>query len=189
MESEGNQSFSSLAPDKDTPGGCAAGSGCFCCGFRSKEASGRCKEASHPPAVHGDAAMAPSAPITFVPPLPSPGFGSSDRLVAQSNGCALGSTQKLPGKSNLKHKTSIPSNSHPGNGSSTMDGKDRFGESEDIIGERVQGQGERGTKVQWLDNYGKDLTEVFEFEPSSDSDDSEDSDDEDSSQACTCVIQ
>lgn len=70
-----------------------------------------------------------------------------------------------------------------------MDGKDRFGESEDIIGERVQGQGERGTKVQWLDNYGKDLTEVFEFEPSSDSDDSEDSDDEDSSQACTCVIQ
>lgn len=42
----------------------------------------------------------------------------------------------------------------------------RFGESHDGGGgERGQGEGERGTKVQWIDSYGKDLTQVFEFEP------------------------
>lgn len=71
-----------------------------------------------------------------------------------------------------------------------MDSKDvKFGECQVGCEESGQVEGERETKVQWLDNYGKDLTQVFEYEPSSDSDDSEDSDDEDSSQACTCVIQ
>lgn len=41
--------------------------------------------------------------------------------------------------------------------------------------------------IQWLDNHGKELTEVREFEPS----ESEDSDDdhEDLLTSCTCVIQ
>ncbi|XP_024384012.1 uncharacterized protein [Physcomitrium patens] len=134
--------------------------------------------------------MAPSAPITFAPPLPTPSFGSSDRLADQSNGHALGSTQKLPGKSNLKQTSTVNSTPHPCNGPSTVDSKDvKFGECQVGCEESGQVEGERETKVQWLDNYGKDLTQVFEYEPSSDSDDSEDSDDEDSSQACTCVIQ
>lgn len=133
--------------------------------------------------------MAPSAPITLPAPMPAPAFGSSDRLGVQSNGHTLGSAQKVPGKSNLKQTSTIPSTSHSGNGASAVEGRDvRFGESQDL--ERGQGEGERGTKVQWIDSYGKDLTQVFEFEPSSDSDDSEDDDDDsDSSQACTCVIQ
>lgn len=110
--------------------------------------------------------MAPSAPITLPPPLPAPAFGSSDRLGLQSNGHTLGSAQKLPGKSNLKQKPTIPSTSHSGNGTSTLEGKDgRFGDPLEDGGERGQGEGERGTKVQWIDNYGKDLTQVFEFEP------------------------
>ncbi|KAG0569487.1 hypothetical protein M758_6G090500 [Ceratodon purpureus] len=135
--------------------------------------------------------MAPSAPITLPAPLPAPAFGSSDRLGVQSNGHSLGSAQKVPGKSNLKQKPTTPSTSHSGNGTSTGEGKEaRFGDAVEDGGERGQGEGERGTRVQWIDNYGKDLTQVFEFEPSSDSDDSEDDDDDsDSSQACTCVIQ
>lgn len=41
--------------------------------------------------------------------------------------------------------------------------------------------------IQWLDNHGKELTEVREFEPSG----SEDSDDEreDLLSSCSCVIQ
>ena len=110
--------------------------------------------------------MAPSAPITLPAPLPAPAFGSSDQLGHQSNGHTLGSTQKLPGKSNLKQTSTIPSTSHSGNGSLTLDCKDvRFGDSHEDGGERGQGEGERGTKVQWIDNYGKDLTQVFEFEP------------------------
>lgn len=130
--------------------------------------------------------MAPSAPITLPAPLPASAFGSSDRLGLQSNGHTLGSTQKLPGKSNLKQTSTIPSASHYGNGSSTFEGKGaRF-----VVSLEDGGEGERGTKVQWIDNYGKDLTQVFEFEPSSDSDDSEgDEDDSDSPQACTCLIQ
>jgi hypothetical protein len=120
--------------------------------------------------------MAPSAPITLPAPVPAPAF---------VNGHALGSAQKVPGKSNLKQTSTIPSTSS--NGASSTDV--RFGESHED-GERAQGESERGTKVQWIDNYGKELTQVFEFEPSSDSDDSDDSDDDsDSSQSCTCVIQ
>lgn len=136
-----------------------------CCGFRSKRATARRRRSAQPTALHGDAAMAPSAPITLPPPLPSPAFGSSDRLGLQSNGHTLGSTQKVPGKSNLKQTPPIPSSSH-GNGSSTMESKDaRFGDSHEGGAERGQGEVERGTKVQWIDNYGKDLTQVFEFEP------------------------
>ena len=133
-----------------------------CCGFRS----GRPRKAAHPPELHGDAAMAPSAPITLPSPLPAPVFGSSDRLGLQSNGHTLGSNQKLPGKSNLKQTSVVPSSSNSGNGSSTLEAKDaRFGDELEGGGERGQGEGERATKVQWIDNYGKDLTQVFEFEP------------------------
>lgn len=95
--------------------------------------------------------MAPSAPITLPAPVPAPAF---------VNGHALGSAQKVPGKSNLKQTSTIPSTSS--NGASSTDV--RFGEPHED-GERAQGESERGTKVQWIDNYGKELTQVFEFEP------------------------
>jgi hypothetical protein len=154
--------FSSLAPDKDTPRGCTSESCCLCCGFGSRGGAGRRRKGAgqHEGALQGDAAMAPSAPITLPAPMPAPAFG------LQSNGHALGSAQKVPGKSNLKQTSTIPSTSQPGNGAaSIVEGRDvRFGESQEV-GERGQGEGERGTKVQWIDNYGKDLTQVFEFEP------------------------
>lgn len=116
--------------------------------------------------------MVPSAPITAPAPVAPPEFD------LQSNG-HVAFAQKLPGKSNLKQTSTIPSTSS--NGASSIAGEPH---------EDGQGEGERGSKVHWIDDYGKELTQVFEFEPSSDSDDSEDDDDDsDSSQSCTCVIQ
>lgn len=43
-------------------------------------------------------------------------------------------------------------------------------------------------RVTWTDNHGKDLAEVWEYEPSDTIDSDEESDSE-STQACTCVIQ
>jgi hypothetical protein len=109
--------------------------------------------------------MAPSAPVTHTTPLPAPAFVSSDQLGLQFNSHTLGSTQKLPGKSNLKQISTIPSTSLSVNGSSTLKGKNaRFRDSREDGGDRG-GEGEIGIKVQWIDNYGKDLTQVFEFEP------------------------
>ncbi|KAJ7554680.1 hypothetical protein O6H91_01G087400 [Diphasiastrum complanatum] len=42
--------------------------------------------------------------------------------------------------------------------------------------------------VHWVDDYGKNIAEVREFEPS-DSGDSDEDEDSDSSQSCNCVIQ
>lgn len=142
--SRGSAAYSSLASDKVTPRGCATGACCLCCGSRSKRGQRRRSKGA-------DAAMAPSAPITLPAPVPAPAF---------VNGHALGSAQKVPGKSNLKQTSTIPSTSS--NGASSTDV--RFGESHED-GERAQVDSERGTKVQWIDNYGKELTQVFEFEP------------------------
>ncbi|CAM6110003.1 unnamed protein product [Calypogeia fissa] len=46
----------------------------------------------------------------------------------------------------------------------------------------------KDSRVTWTDNHGKDLAEVWEYEPS-DTNDSDEESDCDSSQACSCVIQ
>ena len=116
--------------------------------------------------------MAPSAPISSLPPpMPSPAFGVNDGVAQQSNGHSLGST-KLPGKSNLKHSPSIPStstsHSHSGNGSSGPESRG-FGDFEEADdnhhGDHEESNNRGPCKVQWIDNFGKDLTQVFEFEP------------------------
>lgn len=91
--------------------------------------------------------MVPSAPITAPAPVAPPEFD------LQSNG-HVAFAQKLPGKSNLKQTSTIPSTSS--NGASSIAGEPH---------EDGQGEGERGSKVHWIDDYGKELTQVFEFEP------------------------
>jgi hypothetical protein len=52
-----------------------------------------------------------------------------------------------------------------------------------------QRQKKRECKVQWIDDCGKDLTQILEFEPSDSDDSDDDNNDGQLLQVCACLIQ
>ncbi|CAK9233614.1 unnamed protein product [Sphagnum troendelagicum] len=117
-------------------------------------------------------------------------------------------------KSNLKHKSSLPPSlqGHDGSKNNRVrvsmpvrpeaakakveeeeeeeeeeEGPDSgAGDEADVANHR---QKKRECKVQWIDDCGKDLTQILEFEPSDSDDSDDDNNDGQSLQVCACLIQ
>lgn len=139
------------------------------------------------PFASGDAPMAPSAPLPLPPPVPLNAFLGADETVQPSNGHSTGALPvppqlKLPGKSNLRrhsmfaigsphqptmrhsqscHSTSDPSIALESDGANGGPNSSGHGHGPGV-GRSPQRQ---QSKVRWTDSHGKDLTEVWEFEP------------------------
>ncbi|KAH8945744.1 hypothetical protein BDL97_12G056600 [Sphagnum fallax] len=177
---------------------------CFCCwkAAAAQERSQSLKVASNSTVVDwGDAGMTPSsAPVVLLPPAPV----ASAAAVANESPCGINGhsrvpSGKLPGKSNLKQSFPSAYNHAPNNGASRAEeehlanpepGEDyataAAGAADVVVNEPEE---KRHCKVQWIDNFGEDLAQIHEFEPSDSGDSDDDDDDGESSQACTCVIQ
>lgn len=144
----------------------------------------------------GDAYTVPSSHVPLSPPvIPSPVAAAAAASVEPPsgvNGHSQVPTVKLPRKSNLKQSSSFFS--HAENGVRVSRAEDHVSNSEagEVSGVdvAVDEPGEkRECKVQWIDNFGKELIQVHEFEPSDSGDSEDDEDDREPLQTCTCVIQ
>ncbi len=175
---KGGEKLHSLASEKEAHSGCASTAllgrcsssccCCYCCHKPLKDSSCRSRR-------DDAAAMAHSAP-----PLPVLAIVGHEPL-DQSNGHM--SHPSL--KSNLKHKSSLPPSLQGRDGSKSNRVRVRVSmpvrpEAAKAKGEEEGGpdsgagdeaavanhrQKKRERKVQWIDDYGKDLTQILEFEP------------------------
>lgn len=143
----------------------------------------------------GDAYTVPSSHVPLSPPvIPSPVAAAAAASVEPPsgvNGHSHVPTVKLPRKSNLKQSSFF---FHSENGVRVSRAEDHVSNSEagEVSGVdvAVDEPGEkRECKVQWIDNFGKELIQVHEFEPSDSGDSEDDEDDREPLQTCTCVIQ
>jgi hypothetical protein len=102
------------------------------------------------------------------PVIPSPVAAAAAASVDPPSDVNGHSQVKLPRKSNLKQSSSFFS--HAENGVRVSRAEDHVSNSEagEVSGVdvAVDEPGEkRECKVQWIDNFGKDLIQVHEFEP------------------------
>ncbi|KAL2632417.1 hypothetical protein R1flu_017103 [Riccia fluitans] len=188
----------SLAPEKKAPRRCASFLLC-CCNRPHNQASVR--EMDKEEALSSvETPMVSSAAMPLPPPVPVTAFmDAADETVQPSNGHSTGPVPvqpqvKLPVKSNLRRHSmfAVGSPQHQPLRHSRSQGP-----SDQNNGSETDGNGPVGvrspqrqtSKVRWTDRHGKDLTEVWEFEPSETGDSDDEDTDSDSSQACTCVIQ
>ncbi|KAL3695206.1 hypothetical protein R1sor_009282 [Riccia sorocarpa] len=199
-EQKGTEKEQSLALEKKAPRGCTSFLLC-CCTRPHNQASVR--EMDKEEAItSAEVPMVSSAAMPLPPPLPVTAFMDCNETVQPSNGHSTGAVPvqpqlKLPLKSNLRRHSmfAVGSPQHQpalrhsrSQGSSDQNGSETDGANGQ--GNAPAGQPQRQTsKVRWTDSHGKDLTEVWEFEPSEAGDSDDEDTDSDSSQACTCVIQ
>jgi len=177
---EGGQRILTLAPEKVAPQGCmsllscSSCCCCSCCCWPAQKGLPPLKVASNSRVDDGgDAYTVPSSHVPLSSPvIPSPVAAAAAAASVEPpsgvNGHSQVPTVKLPRKSNLKQSSSFLS--HAENGVRVSRAEDHVSNSEagEVSGVdgAVDESGEkRECKVQWIDNFGKDLIQVHEFEP------------------------